>query len=167
MFGINYAEIFKSFPPEAATALIAMIPIAELRVAMPVALLVYKMSFWSAMLWSVLGNMLPIFLIVFLLRPAADFLMKHWGLAKRFFDWWFTRVRKKFEGGILKYGINLALVVFVAIPLPLTGAWSGAVAAYLFGIPPRRALILITIGVIIAGIIVGLITGGGIYLFKT
>jgi uncharacterized membrane protein len=164
MFGINYAEIFKNLPPEAATALVAMIPIAELRVALPVAILVYKMSFWTAMFWSVLGNMLPIFFIVYLLKPVADFLIKHWQLAKRFFDWWFSRVRRKFEGGALKYGINLALVVFVAIPLPLTGAWSGAVAAFLFGIPPRRALILIAIGVIIAGIIVTALTAGGAYI---
>lgn len=166
MFSLNYAEIFKNFPPEAATALIAMIPIVELRVALPMAILVYKMSFWSAMFWSVLGNMLPIFFIVYLLRPAADFLMKHWKLAKRFFDWWFNRVRRKFEGGILKYGVNLALVIFVAIPLPLTGAWSGAVAAFLFGIPPRRALILILFGVIIAGIIVAFLTQGGAYILR-
>jgi len=164
MFDINYVEIFKNLPPEAATVLVAMIPIAELRVALPVAILIYKMSFWTAMFWSVLGNMLPIFFIVYLLKPVADFLIKHWGLAKRFFDWWFSRVRRKFEGGALKYGINLALVVFVAIPLPLTGAWSGAVAAFLFGIPPRRALILITLGVIIAGIIVAAITAGGAYI---
>ena len=144
--------------------LVAMIPIAELRVALPVAILIYKMSFWTAMFWSVLGNMLPIFFIVYLLKSVADFLIKHWQLAKRFFDWWFSRVRRKFEGGALKYGINLALVVFVAIPLPLTGAWSGAVAAFLFGIPPRRALILITLGVIIAGIIVAAITAGGAYI---
>lgn len=166
MFDINYGEIFGNFPKEAATALIAMIPIAELRVALPVALLVYKMPLLSAMFWSVLGNMLPIFFITYLLKPVADFLVKHWGPAKRFFDWWFSRVRRKFEGGSLKYGINLALVIFVAIPLPLTGAWSGAVAAFLFGIPPRRALILITFGVIIAGIIVGSLTSGGLYLFR-
>ncbi len=164
MLDINYAEIFKNLPPEAATALVAMIPIAELRVALPVAILVYKMSFWAAMFWSVLGNMLPIFFIVYLLKPVADFLIKHWHPAKRFFDWWFSRVRRKFEGGALKYGINLALVIFVAIPLPLTGAWSGAVAAFLFGIPPRRALILITTGVIIAGIIVATLTAGGAYI---
>lgn len=166
MFGINYAEIFKNFSPEAATALIAMIPIAELRVALPVALLVYKMSFWSALFWSVLGNMVPIFFIVWLISPVVKLLTKHFKWADKFFSWWFNRVRYKFEQGALKYGINLALVIFVAIPLPLTGAWSGAVAAFLFGIPSRRALILITIGVIIAGIIVGLITGGGLYLFK-
>jgi uncharacterized membrane protein len=146
--------------------LIAMIPIAELRVALPVALAVYRMSFWSAMLWSVLGNMLPIFFIVYLIKPVVDFLIKHWGLARRFFDWWFNDVRRKFEKGALKYGIDLALVIFVAIPLPLTGAWSGAAASFLFGIPPPRALILIGIGVIIAGIIVGLLTGGGMYIFK-
>lgn len=164
MFNINYGEIFSGFPKELATVLIAMIPIAELRVALPVAILVYKMSFFPAMFWSVLGNMLPIFFIAYLLRPVADFLMKHWPPAKRFFDWWFSRVRRKFEGGALKYGINLALVIFVAIPLPLTGAWSGAVAAYLFGIPPRRALILIALGVIIAGILVAVLTAGGAYI---
>lgn len=162
---LDYVSWFRNLPPEAATALIAMIPIAELRAALPVALLVYKMPFWSAFFWSVLGNMLPIFFIVYLLRPTADFLIRHWGLARKFFDWWFSRVRRKFEKGILKYGINLALVLFVAIPLPITGAWSGAVAAYLFGIPPRRALILIAIGVIIAGIIVGLLTSGGQLMF--
>lgn len=166
MINLNYGELFGNFPPEAATALIAMLPIAELRVALPVALLVYKMSFWTAFIWSVFGNMLPIFLIVFLLKPVADFLIKHWQPAKKFFDWWFSHVRKKFEKRALQYGIDLALVIFVAIPLPFTGAWSGAVASFLFGIPPRRALFFIFLGVIIAGIIVGSLTSGGLYLFR-
>lgn len=165
MFGINYVEIFKNFPPEAATMLIAMTPIAELRVALPVAMLVYDLSFAAAFFWSVLGTMLPIFFIVYLLKPIANFLIKHWQLARKFFDWWFGRVRRKFERGVLKYGIDLALIIFVAIPLPFTGAWSGAVASFLFGIPPRRALIFIAIGVIMAGIIVGILTGGGVYIF--
>ncbi|MBU1146261.1 small multi-drug export protein [Patescibacteria group bacterium] len=162
---LDYVAWFQNLPPVAAVMLIAAIPIAELRAALPVAILVYKMPFWSALFWSVLGNMLPIFFIVYLLRPAANFLIKHWGLARKFFDWWFARVRRKFEKGVLRYGIDLALVLFVAIPLPITGAWSGAVAAFLFGIPPRRALILIATGVIIAGIVVGLLTGGGVYIF--
>lgn len=166
MFNLNYAELFKNFPPELATALIAMVPIAELRAALPVALAVYKLPLLTAFFWSVLGNMLPIFFIVWLIRPVVDFLMKHSKLAERFFSWWFNRVRYKFEQGTLKYGINLALVIFVAIPLPLTGAWSGAAASFLFGIPPRRALILIFFGVIIAGIIVSVLTQGGIYVFK-
>lgn len=163
---LDYVGWFQNLPPEAAVMLIAAIPIAELRAALPVAILVYEMPFWSAFFWSVIGNMLPIFFIIYLLRPTADFLMKHWRLAKRFFDWWFTRVRRKFERGTLKYGVSLALVLFVAIPLPITGAWSGAVASFLFGIMPRRALILIAFGVMIAGIIVGLLTGGGIYIFR-
>lgn len=161
----DYVSWFQNLSPEAAVMIIAAIPIAELRAALPIALLIYKMPFWSAFFWSFLGNMFPIFFIVFLLRPAANFLIKHWGLARRFFNWWFDRVRRKFEKGVLKYGINLALVLFVAIPLPITGAWSGAVASFLFGIPPRRALILIATGVIIAGIIVGILTSGGAYIF--
>ncbi len=162
---IDYISWFKNFPPELATFLLSMIPIAELRVALPVALVVYKLPLLVAFFWSFLGNMLPIFLVVYLLRPFAAFLAKHSKLADKFFSWWFNRVRYKFEQGALKYGVNFALIIFVAIPFPLTGAWSGAVASFLFGIPPRRALILIFLGVIIAGIIVTLVTLGGRLLF--
>jgi uncharacterized membrane protein len=157
----NYINWFKGFPSELATMLIAMLPIAELRAALPVALTIYKLSFWSAFFWSVFGNMLPIIFLLWWLRPVVLFLRKHSLWADKFFSWWFNRVRYKFEQGVLKYGINLALVIFVAIPFPMTGAWSGAVASFLFGIPPRRALILIGIGVIIAGIIVTLLIQGG------
>jgi len=157
----NYINWFKDFPPELATLLIAMLPIAELRAALPVALMIYKLSFWSAFFWSVLGNMLPVIFILWLLRPVSLFLMRHFSWADKFFSWWFSHVRYKFEKKALRYGVRLALILFVAVPLPFTGAWTGAVASFLFGIPPRRALILIGIGVIIAGIIVTLLIQGG------
>lgn len=163
---LDYISWFKNFPPELATILIAMLPIAELRAALPIALTVYKLPLTVAFFWSVVGNMLPIVILVWFIRPLFLFLSKHSKLADQFFSWWFNRVHYKFEKGALKYGINIALVIFVAIPLPLTGAWSGAVASFLFGIPPRRALILILFGVIIAGIIVALLTQGGVYVLK-
>lgn len=162
----DYIFWFKNFPPQIATILIAMLPIAELRVALPVALIIYKLPFWSAFFLSILGNMLPVFFIIWWLRPITIFLTKHFKLADRFFSWWFNRVDQKFKKGILKYGINLALVLFVATPLPLTGAWSGAVASFLFNIQYRRALILIFLGVVIAGIIVGFLTESGLYILK-
>jgi len=162
----DYVSWFKNFSPELATMLIAMLPIAELRVSLPIALVVYKLPLAPAFFWSILGNMLPIFFIIYLLGPIAKFLSKRFKWADNFFSWWFNRVRYKFEQGVLRYGVNLALAVFVAIPLPLTGAWSGAAASFLFGIPPRRALILILIGVIIAGIIVALLTQGGVHVLK-
>jgi uncharacterized membrane protein len=163
---LDYISWFKNFPPEVATVLIAMLPIAELRAALPIALLVYKLPLVSAFFWSVLGNMLPIIPIVYLIGPVVAFLTKHSKLANRFFSWWFNRVRYQFEKKSLRYGLRAALVIFVAIPLPLTGAWSGAVASFLFGVRPRRALILILFGVIIAGIIVTLLTRGGWHFFN-
>ena len=56
-------------------------------------------------------------------------------------------------------------MLFVAIPLPVTGAWTGAAAAFLFGIPRKKAILYITLGSIIAGVIVSLITIGGVSLF--
>ena len=164
MLDFNYIEWFKSFPPEMATAIIAMIPIAELRASLPIALVVYKLPLIFAFFWSIFGNMLPIVFLVWLIGPVANFLIKRSKLAKRFFEWWFRRVKEKFKQKSLKYGVQLALVLFVAIPLPLTGAWSGAVASFLFDIPPRRSLLLIFCGVVMAGIAVTLLTQAGIFV---
>lgn len=141
------------------TLLIAMIPIGELRVALPLALTKYNIYLPLAFLISVIGNMLPVIFIVYFLEPIHLFLSKHSRFFRWFFNWLFhyTRKRhsKKFE--VLE---EVALVTFVAIPLPMTGAWSGALAAFVFGIPPKKSLPLITLGVIIAGIIVSLLTLG-------
>jgi uncharacterized membrane protein len=126
------------------TFLIAMAPIGELRVSLPLALTKFNMSLPLAFFFSVIGFMLPVMFI---------------GYFKWFFTWLFHYTRKKhskrFE--VLE---EIALVTFVAIPLPMTGAWSGALAAFVFGIPPKKSLPLITLGVIGAGIIVTIITLG-------
>ena len=77
----------------------------------------------------------------------------------KFLNWLFERTRKKTKDKIEKYG-DLALIIFVAIPLPNTGAWTGTLAAWLFGIPMKRALLNIFYGVLIAGVIVTMITSG-------
>lgn len=166
MFDFNYVEWFRNFSPEAATAFIAMIPIAELRASLPIALVVYKLPFISAFFWSVFGNVLPVVFLAWLIGPVVDFLVKHSKFAEKFFRWWFESVRLKFEKKSLKYGVQMALIIFVAIPLPLTGAWSGVVASFLFDIPPRRALFLILCGVIIAGLIVTLMTQAGLFIIR-
>lgn len=141
------------------TLVVAMMPIGELRIALPLALTQYHMSLPLAFLASFIGNMIPIFFIVFLLDPVSKFLSRH----SRFFKWFFERLfektrkkhSKKFESVQ-----EIALVSFVAIPLPMTGAWSGALAAFVFGIPPKKSLPLIALGVFIAGVIVSILTVG-------
>ena len=77
----------------------------------------------------------------------------------RFFDWLFERTRRKHSKRFETYQ-ELALLFFVAIPLPITGAWSGSVAAFVFGIPAKKAIPFIIMGVLVSGVIVSLITQG-------
>jgi len=149
--------------PYLSTFLIAMTPLGELRVSLPVALGVYKMPWQTAFIISFLGSMIPPILILYLLNPLSDFLMKRSSLARRFFNWVFSRTRIKSQI-IEKYGI-IGLAIFVAIPLPLTGAWTGSIAAVLLGINLLRAVISIAIGILIAGTIVTLSVLGIVSLF--
>ncbi len=152
-------NIFNYLSPEISTFLIAMIPIGELRASIPIALTIYHLSPLKAFFWSVLGNLVPGFLLVWLLYPLTRFLEKHFYFLNRFFLWLFERTRKKHSQKFEYWGA-LALISFVAIPLPMTGVWSGAVAAFVFGIPYKKSVLMISIGAVIAGIIVSLVTLG-------
>ena len=114
-------------------------------------------------LFAVIGNMIPVFFLLWLLPAVSRFMMQKWSWANKFFAWVFERTRKRTEKQIEKYG-PVALILFVAIPLPFTGAWTGSIAAFLFGIKNRKALPLIFLGVLIAGIIVTLATTGVIVI---
>lgn len=137
----------------------SMLPITELRGALPIALLHYKMDFLTAYIVSVLGNFLPIILIIYLLDPVQKFLSKHSKLFRWFFQKLFARTRHKHTKRFETME-EIALLTFVAIPLPMTGGWTGALAAFVFGISPKKALPLIFAGILIAGLIVGALTLG-------
>lgn len=149
--------------PEFITLLISMLPISELRGAIPIAISVYNISVLSAFFWAVLGNIIPVIFILWLLERVSNFLSHHIYFFNRFFAWLFEKTRrnhlKKFERWK-----EFALVILVAIPLPFTGAWTGSLAAFVFGIPIKHAFPLIVLGVLIAGIIVSLVTVGIISL---
>lgn len=72
-------------PPQLLTMLTAMLPIGELRSAIPVALFVYKLPLWEAYFWSVLGNIIPIIFLLWLLESVSDYLSKRMDFFKRFF----------------------------------------------------------------------------------
>lgn len=146
-------------PPQLITLIIAMLPISELRGAIPVALSVYHLSVPAAFFWSVLGNLIPVIFLLWLLEAVANYLSHHFYFFNRFFAWLFGRTRRQHNHRFEVWGA-LALVSFVAIPFPLTGGWTGAVAAFVFGIPFKKALPLIFLGILIAGLIVTLASLG-------
>ena len=139
--------------------LTAMTPIGELRASIPLGLTILHQPWFLVFVISVIGNMIPPVFILWLFPKVSSWLMSHSKLMNKFFNWLFERTRKKAHDKIEKYG-DLALIIFVAIPLPNTGAWTGTLAAWLFGIPIKRALPNILYGVIIAGVIVTIITTG-------
>ena len=134
----------------AAVAAISTLPIVELRGAVPVGIAAFKMPWWQVYLIAVAGNMIPIPFILLLLGPVSTFLMR-FKIGRKFFDWLFARTRKK-SATIEKYEA-LGLTLFVAIPLPVTGGWTGAMAAFLMGIPFWKSMLYILLGVMIAGVI--------------
>ena len=151
-------------PAEIIVLLISMLPISELRGAIPIALTIYDLPIWSAFIWSVIGNLIPVVFIIWILNLLINkFLIHKIYIFNRFFTWLFTRTQRKHSKKFERWQ-DVALIILVAIPLPFTGAWTGALAAFVFGIPIKRAFPLITIGVLISGIIVTSITLGIISL---
>ena len=148
------------------TALVAMLPLAELRGSMPYAMFVLKMHWQEALLWSIIGNFIPVIPFLFFLERFTDRLMRYprWN---RIMTWTFNRTRSK--SGTIERFEAIGLALFVGVPLPLTGAWSGCIAAYLFRIPMRHSIPAILAGIIIAGVVVtlaclGIIQGADLFL---
>lgn len=137
----------KGLSPELVVVLIAALPIVELRGAVPVGILVFNMPWWQAVLWSLLGNIAPILLVLFLLEKVVVWL-SHISLFRRFFEWLFARARSK-SATIQRYEF-WGLALFVGIPIPGTGAWTGSVAAEVLGLSYWKSLSAIIVGVLIA-----------------
>ena len=151
--------------PALATFLLAMLPITELRVSIPVALETFDLPIWQAYVLSVVGDIIPGVLIIYFIGPISRFLRK-WRIADKFFVWLFAHTRSRFDAKYKVWG-NLALLFFVAIPLPFTGVWTGSVAAWLFGIKKKDSLIYIILGAMLAGVLVTLISLGIFGFFKS
>lgn len=141
--------------------LIAMSPFLELRGSIPVALGVYDLPIYLAYFISIVGNLVPVVFLLLLLESVSRILSSRFNFFNRFFTWLFERTRKKHAAKFERFK-ELALIMFVAIPLPFTGAWTGSLCAFVFGIPFKKAFPLISLGVIIAGLIVTLASLGAI-----
>ncbi len=133
---------------------VAILPVSELRGAIPLAIAKFHMSPISAYFLAVVGNVIPVIPLLLYLPKITDLLRKV-PILDRFFQWLFARTRRRHHQKFNKFGA-LALVLLVAIPFPATGAWTGSLAAYLFKVKFRYAFLLIFLGILIAGIIVTL-----------
>ena len=155
-------ELVKNVPPDWRIILLSAIPVTELRASIPLALYL-GMAPMKAFLLGVLGNIIPVLPILYLMNPAVN-ILKNIPFMAKFFDWLFARTRDKGDQ-VQKYGL-LGLIIFVGIPLPGTGAWTGALLAFLFGFPILQSFFAVILGVIVAGILVTLAGVGAFKVFS-
>ncbi len=139
------------FSKEFVVFIISTLPILELRGALPLAINLFHLPWYQALPLVIVGNLLPVPVILLALNPVAKWLSKA-GFFDRFFRWLFEHTRRR--GRIVERYERVGLVLFVAIPLPFTGAWTGSVVAVLLGLKFKHAFISILMGICIAGIIV-------------
>ncbi|OHA70312.1 MAG: hypothetical protein A3H01_00785 [Candidatus Wildermuthbacteria bacterium RIFCSPLOWO2_12_FULL_40_9] len=156
-------DFFTALPAWVKVFLLSMTPFGELRASVPIGLVVYKMNPVSVFFVSVMGNITAVLLILIFLGFISSYLARKSYLFNRFFAWLFTKTRDKHYDIIERYGIY-ALAVFVAIPLPFTGGWTGALIAFVFGIPFWQAFLSISIGVLVAGLLVLFVVQAGVAL---
>lgn len=140
--------------PQVVTFLVSLIPLLELRGSILVAGVALQCNLVVTYIVAVIGNMLPIPFILLFIKKIFDWMKTRPKLGK--FPVWMENKAMKKSSQIEKYGY-LGLMLFVAVPLPGTGAWTGALLATMFKLKPLKSLLFILLGVAIAGIIMTII----------
>ena len=146
--------------------LISMVPLIELRGAIPIAMH-QDLEYFPSLVICCIGNMLPVPVIYLFARKVLL-----WGCDKKYIGKFFTYCIEKGENGGRKLaaragrqGLFLALLLFVGIPLPGTGAWTGTLAASFLNMGLRATSIAVSLGVILAGIIMGIVSMTVVHVF--
>lgn len=146
--------------------LVSMVPLIELRGGVPIAVGM-GLDYYKALAVCVLGNLLPVPVIYLFARKVL-----HWGADKKYIGKFFTFCLEKGEAGGRKLtkkagrgGLFMALMLFVGIPVPGTGAWTGALAASFLDMGLKTTTCAVSLGVFIAGLIMGLVSLTGVHIF--
>jgi uncharacterized membrane protein len=130
---------------------LSMLPVSELRGAVPLGILAFKIPWLETSLIALLGNFLPVIPILLFLNLIMK-LLGRLALFKRFFEWLRKRAQRK--GGLIERYEYLGLFIFVAIPLPMTGAWTGALISSVLRLQFLPSTITIFLGIITADVVV-------------
>jgi len=151
-------DALKGIRAEYAVFIISALPIFEIRGGV-IAGILLKLPLWRVLLYGFLGNIASVTPLLLFLEPITKWLYGN-RLADRLFHWLFARARRKAEQ-VNRWG-PLGLMLFTAIPLPVSGAWTATLIAILLGVHRGRAIASIYAGIIIAGLVVSTVTLGSI-----
>ena len=149
--------------PKFITFILSMLPVGELRGSIPWAFLFTDLKITTIVSISLLGNFLITIPIIFLFEPVVK-ILSQWYYFDIFFKWLINRTRKRAK--LVKRYSMIGIILFVGIPLPVTGAWTGCVASYLFGVPKHKALVSIFLGLCMSATIVTLLLISGKWFFN-
>ena len=158
MFEGPLVQSLQQLPPELATLILAMLPVTELRASIPIGIKVFDLSPFSAFVFSVIGTSIPAVIVLWLIEPISTWIQRHSQRLNKILQWFYKRVSKQLKGKETLGGVALAL--FVGVPLPGTGAWTGALAAFLLGLSFKQSFPPIFLGIIISGLIMTLVSTG-------
>ena len=148
------------------TIILGATPIIELRYAAIISQYAFGLGVLPSFICGLIGNIIPVYFIVKYIRPLFDFFGR-WKPFKKIIDWASERATKKIEeSDRLQNFAAVGLFVFVAVPVPTTGAWVGSLIANFLDIPPKKAVPPIILGTITAGCITILANGGIQYLLS-
>lgn len=151
-----FIDLFGGISKDIIIFVISLMPILELRGGLLAASLL-DVEFVRAAIICIVGNVLPIPFVLLFLRYVLEILSK-WNVTKKIVNWLEKKVEDKREQ-IDKYGY-WGLVIFVGIPLPGTGAWTGALLAIMLGLDRKKSFICILLGVLMAAIIMSILSYG-------
>lgn len=146
-------EISKELPKELIVFLLSMLPVWELRGSIPLAMHGFNMSAFQAFIWSFLGNFTAGVILVYFLDPAVKYFVSRNSLLKNFYNKLYRRTKHKHSKKIELYA-ELGIFFLVALPLPGTGAWTGALVSQIFRLKKIPSILSIGFGLIVCGIIV-------------
>ncbi|MCG2711347.1 MAG: small multi-drug export protein [Candidatus Omnitrophica bacterium] len=149
-----FLSVLGNLPPQWLVVIVSAMPVSELRGAIPIGIML-GLTPAKVFVLAILGNLIPVLPLLYSLEPVSEKLRK-FSFFKKFFDWLFERTKKKSKI-IEKYEL-IGLIIFVAVPLPMTGAWTGCIAASMLKLEKKLSFFAVAAGVAVAAVIVSVIT---------
>ena len=156
---INYlVEIVSN--PRVVTLIISMLPILELRGAIPWGYFIGGLTLFESIIYSIIGNFI-VSIPIYIFFNKFTGILRQYSYTDRFISWLFSITRRR--GEIIERKKFLGLILFVGIPLPITGAWTGILAAYIIGLSIKKSLLSILLGLILSATIVSTLISMGLF----
>jgi len=149
---------------EFITFIVSGLPFVELRLGLPLGV-AFGLAPYAALFWSTLGTLTATVITIYLLDPVVQLIRQHSKPLNKLAEKIFAKTRHRHSEKFNRFGA-LFLLAFVAIPIPGSGGYTGALIAYLFDIPKKYAVLLVGTGVILSGFVMLAIVTGGLELFQ-